>query len=103
VALQISGVLESKNRKNHTVHPCTVLANQYFLFRLQVDRNLMLYDWPFSSKPIDLGLGFQVHWAHIKLGFPPSSLVGTLNMKSAGKPHGNSFLFWRLLGGHIHL
>ena len=24
-------------------------------------------DWPFSSasKPIDLGLGFQVHWAHI--------------------------------------
>ena len=38
-------------------------------------------DWPFSSasKPIDLGLGFQVHWVHIKLGFPASSLVGTLN------------------------
>jgi hypothetical protein len=34
-----------------------------------------------ASKPIDLGLGFQLHWVHIKLGFPPSSLVGTLNMR----------------------
>jgi hypothetical protein len=26
-------------------------------------------DWPFSSasKPIDLGLGFQVHWVHMQL------------------------------------
>jgi hypothetical protein len=38
-------------------------------------------DWPFSpaSKPIDLGLGFQVHWVYIQLGFPASTLVGTLN------------------------
>jgi hypothetical protein len=38
-------------------------------------------DWPFSSasKPIDLGLGFQVHWVHMQLGFPASALVGTLN------------------------
>jgi hypothetical protein len=38
-------------------------------------------DCPFSSasKPIDLGLGFQVHWVHIRLGFPASALVGTLN------------------------
>jgi hypothetical protein len=29
-------------------------------------------DWPFSSapKPMVLELGFQVHWAHIKPGFP---------------------------------
>jgi hypothetical protein len=33
-----------------------------------------------ASKPIDLGLGFQVHWVHIKLGFPQSCLVGTLNV-----------------------
>jgi hypothetical protein len=27
--------------------------------------------WPFSSasKPINLGLDFQVHWVYIKLGF----------------------------------
>jgi hypothetical protein len=38
-------------------------------------------DRPFSSasKPINLGLGFQVQWVHIKLGFPASALVGTLN------------------------
>jgi hypothetical protein len=35
-------------------------------------------DWPFSSasKPIDLRLGFQVHWGHIFPGFPASTLVG---------------------------
>jgi hypothetical protein len=49
------------------------------------DRNLALYlprlAWPFSSasKPIDLGLGFQVNWVHMQLGFPASTLVGTLN------------------------
>jgi hypothetical protein len=38
---------------------------------------------PFSSpsKPIDLGLGFHVHWVHMQLGSPPSSLVGTLNVR----------------------
>jgi hypothetical protein len=38
-------------------------------------------DWPFSSAPkqIDLGFGFQVHWVYIQLGFPASVLVGTLN------------------------
>jgi hypothetical protein len=39
------------------------------------------FAWPFSSasKPINLGLGFEVHWVHIQLGFPASTLVGTLN------------------------
>jgi hypothetical protein len=50
--------------------------------RVQVDRNLMLYlprlAFSSASKPIDLGLDFQVHWVHIKLGFAPSTLVGTL-------------------------
>jgi hypothetical protein len=32
-----------------------------------------------ASKPIDLGLGFQVHWVHIRLGFPAYTLVGTSN------------------------
>ena len=49
----------------------------------RVDRYLVLClpGLPFSSasKPIDLGLGFQVHWVHIKLGSPASSLVGTFN------------------------
>ena len=38
-------------------------------------------DWLLSpaSKPTDLGLIFQVHWVHIKLDFPASPLVGTLN------------------------
>jgi hypothetical protein len=33
------------------------------------------------SKPIDLGLGFQVHWVHIKLDFPVSAFVGTLKVR----------------------
>jgi hypothetical protein len=35
--------------------------------------------------PINLGLGFQFNWVHIKLGFLPSSLVGTLNMRKYKK------------------
>jgi hypothetical protein len=37
-------------------------------------------DWLFSpaSKPIDLALGFQVHWVHMQVDFPESTLVGTL-------------------------
>ena len=35
--------------------------------------------WPFSlaSKPIDLGLSFQVHWVNMQLDFSPFVLVGT--------------------------
>ena len=38
-------------------------------------------DWPFSLAPklIDLGLSFQLHWAHMRLGFPAIALVGILN------------------------
>jgi hypothetical protein len=35
---------------------------------------------------IDLWLGFQVHWVHIKLGVSESSLVGTLNGLKCRKP-----------------
>jgi hypothetical protein len=39
-------------------------------------------DWPFSSasKPIDLGLGFQVHRVYMLLNFPASTLVGTFDV-----------------------
>jgi hypothetical protein len=32
-------------------------------------------DWLFSSapKPIGLGLGFQLNWVHMQLGFSPSA------------------------------
>jgi hypothetical protein len=60
-------------------------------------------NWPFSSasKPIDLGLGFQVHWVHIRLCFPVYSSVGTLNgLKYREPPHGKSVLFLFLLGSN---
>jgi hypothetical protein len=49
--------------------------------QLPADAQPIATDWLFSSasKPINLGLGFQVHWAHIQLGFPASTLVGTSN------------------------
>jgi len=61
-------------------------------------------DWPFSSasKPIDLGLGFQVHWFHIKLGFPASSLVGALNGWKYREPSRKIRFFLFFFGGRIH-
>jgi hypothetical protein len=72
--------------------------------RVQVDRNLVLC-LPRMAVLVNIeadrpGTWFPGPLAHITPGFPAFSLVGTLN-ESTGKPHENSVLFWRLLGGHI--
>ena len=56
-----------------------------------------------ASKPIDLELGLLVHLVCIKLVFPASSLLWTLNGSKYRKPHEKSFLRVCLAGSHIQI
>ena len=64
---------------------CRALAGCVWSLNYRFDRNLAGY-LPRLAVLVSIaadrpGLGFQVHWVYIKLGFPASTLVGTLNVR----------------------
>jgi hypothetical protein len=95
-----------KIKRFTTVLFIRVLANQYFLFRLQVDRNLALY-LPRLAVLVTIEADRPGAWFPGPLGqyltfLPAIWLSRNFNRaKVPGTPMKSPFLFWRLLGGHI--